>query len=351
MNQNHLDIVKQYYGKTLSTTKDLKSKACCSGASVPQYAKKILSDIHPEVLNRFYGCGSPIPLDLEGKTVVDLGCGTGRDCFIFSKLVGPQGKVFGVDMVDEQLAIANQYIDYHMKTFGFSKPNISFLKGYIEDLNSIGIEKNSVDVITSNCVINLSPDKTLVFSDIFRALRPGGELYFSDIFSGKRIPSSLTKDPLLVGECLGGALYIEDFRRLLLTIGIPDYRILSKSKVELDSPEIESKVGNIDFYSMTVRAFKLDDLEDRCEDYGQIAYYLGTIPEAPHFFTLDDHHVFEKHKALAVCSNTASMVQNTRYSRHFNVMGDTSTHFGLFPCSTIHTEAVRAASSPSGACC
>jgi SAM-dependent methyltransferase len=219
-----------------------------------------------------------------------------------------------------------------MARFGYSRPNVDFRKGYIEDLKELAIEDNSVDVVISNCVVNLSPDKSPVFSEIFRVLKPGGELYFSDVFAGRRVPEELRSDPVLRGECLSGALYIEDFRRLLRDVGCPDYRAVSKTRLSIDDPEIEAKVGMIEFCSVTVRAFKLDSLEDICEDYGQAAVYLGTIPHYPHEFTLDDHHVFVAGKPMLVCGNTASMLQETRYGKHFTVIGDRSTHFGPFDC-------------------
>ncbi|MGE3975314.1 MAG: methyltransferase domain-containing protein [Bdellovibrionales bacterium] len=343
-----LDSVKEYYGKTLKTNQDLQTSACCTAESMPVHLRDILKEVHDEVKDKFYGCGSPIPSSLEGKTVLDLGSGSGRDCFILSKLVGPRGHVIGVDMTDEQIAVAKKHLDYHTQRFGLSAPNITFRKGYIEDLEEIGIKSSSIDVVVSNCVINLSPSKERVFSEIFRVLKPGGELYFSDVFSSRRIPKELAEDKLLIGECLGGALYIEDFRRLLNRLGCSDYRTISTSKIDLISQDIQKKAGKIDFYSMTVRAFKLN-LEDRCEDYGQVAYYLGSIPEYPNAFTLDDHHIFEKNKAHLVCSNTASMLKDTRYSSHFKVVGDLTQHFGLFDCASPITQNVK--SDTFGACC
>ena len=106
--------VKEYYGETLSSNKDLKTNACSTDESIPDYLKPLLSNIHDEVAMKYYGCGSPIPLDLEGKTVLDLGCGTGRDCFLLSQLVGENGRVIGVDMTDAQLEVAQKHIQWHM---------------------------------------------------------------------------------------------------------------------------------------------------------------------------------------------------------------------------------------------
>ncbi|MDR9366057.1 MAG: methyltransferase domain-containing protein [Balneolaceae bacterium] len=341
--------VKEYYGKVLKKSKDLKSSACCTTESLPDWQKEILKDIEDEVVTRFYGCGSPIPLDLEGITVLDLGCGTGRDLFMVSKLVGENGHVIGIDMTEEQLEVGRRLTDKQTKRFGFEKPNVSFLNGYIEDLDSVGLEDNSVDVVISNCVINLSPDKKRVFSEIFRVLKPGGELYFSDIFTDRRVPRELQEDPVLYGECLSGAMYMEDFRRLLRETGCLDYRVLSESPISLDNPEIEKKVGMINFYSMTIRAFKLNSLEDICEDYGQVAVYKGSIPHAPHRFELDDHHIFETGKPMLVCGNTAAMLEETRFKNHFTVAGDRSVHYGAFDCGD--SVGLSEEKTTSGGCC
>ena len=154
-----VEAIKDYYGKVLSTNEDLQTSACCTAEAMPSELRKILPEIHQEVRDKFYGCGSPFPPALEGRTVLDLGCGAGRDVYMLSKLVGPTGKVIGVDMTDEQLAVAEKHIQYHTDKFGYDKANVRFVKGYIEDLTGAGIEENSVDLVVSNCVTNLSPDK------------------------------------------------------------------------------------------------------------------------------------------------------------------------------------------------
>lgn len=345
------ESVKEYYGKVLSGTHDLKTNACCSTEYSPTNHREILAQIEEEVLTKFYGCGSPIPPVLDGCTVLDLGCGSGRDVYLASKLVGANGFVIGIDMTEEQLAVANRHIGSQTKKFGYKKPNVKFKKGYIEDLKKIGIKDNSVDVVISNCVINLSPDKKSVFSEIFRALKPGGELYFSDVFAGCRIPEKLAKDPVLYGECLSGALYIEDFRRMLREVGCLDYRVTFKKPITMNNPELEAKVGIIDFYSMTIRAFKLNSLEDICEDYGQVAVYKGTIEEAPHSFILDDHHTFIKGKPMLVCGNSAAMLAETRYAKHFKVTGDRKIHYGPFECEPIAMKREQGDNSSGGCCC
>lgn len=345
--QTALATVKEYYGKILTGSKDLQTSACCSTESFPPAHRAILAEIDSEILDKFYGCGSPIPPAIEGCRVLDLGCGSGRDVYLASKLVGPNGFVIGVDMTDEQLAVARKHIDSQTRRFGFSKPNVDFRQGYIEDLAACGIADNSIDLVISNCVINLSPDKEKVFSEIFRVLKPGGELYFSDVFTDRRMPATLKNDPLLYGECLGGAMYIEDFRRLLRSLGCQDYRVVSQRPIGLNNQEIAAKAGMINFNSITVRAFKLACLEDICEDFGQVASYNGTIPDSPHFFTLDDHHTFFTGKPMLVCGNSTAMVQETRFGSHFTVFGNRSVHFGAFPCGP----SPDANSGSGGSCC
>lgn len=343
--------VKEYYGRILSSKDDLKTSACCSIESLPTQHRQVLALIEDEILDKFYGCGSPIPSAIDGCTVLDLGCGSGRDVYLASRLVGPEGFVIGVDMTDEQLEVARRHVDTQMERFGYRSPNVDFRQGYIENLAACGIADNSVDLVISNCVINLSPNKERVFAEIFRVLKPGGELYFSDVFSGRRIPCELRNDPVLYGECLGGALYIEDFRRMLGRLGCPDYRVISQKQISLDNPEVEAMAGMVDFYSMTIRAFKLASLEDICEDYGQAAVYLGTIPHMPHCFPLDDHHLFIAGKPMLVCGNSAAMVSETRFARHFKIIGDRSTHFGPFDCAPASAKEAGGDACSGGACC
>lgn len=339
--------IQDYYGKVLKSSKDLKTSACCTNEAIPEKHKKVLAKIHDEVLSKFYGCGSPLPDALEGKTVLDLGCGTGRDVYLLSALVGSSGKVIGVDMTNEQLDTAKAHINYHIEVFGYKEPNVDFRFGYIEDLKTVGLEDNSVDVVVSNCVINLSPDKETVFSEIFRVLKPGGELYFSDVFADRRIPAHLFDDPVLLGECLSGAMYTEDFRRMLIRLGCPDYRVVSQSPIEIEDQQIAEKIGMINFTSKTIRAFKLDSLEDQCEDFGQTATYLGNIAGLPHRFSLDDHHLFQTGKPELICGNTAAMLKETRFKEHFKITGDRSLHFGLFDCS----DSKNRDENISGNCC
>lgn len=330
MSVSHEEIKKYYSNVTVKEQGEMATHTCaCGPECMPAYIRKILADIPEEITTRFYGCGSPLPAALEGCTVLDLGCGTGRDVYLASKLVGPTGKVIGIDMNADQLAVAEAHHAEMAEKWGYD--NVEFKQGYIEALDELGIEDGSVDVVISNCVINLSPDKKAVFDEIWRVLSYGGELYFSDIFADRRIPEEVNSNPLLVGECLGGAMYIEDFRRLMRRCGWEDFRYVKSRAATIDNDEVEALIGNIQFSERTVRAFKLPDIqEDICEEYGQTAIYNGGIEGSENYFDLDDHHRFFKGLRLDVCGNSCSYVQNTRFGKYFTIYGDRSIHFGPF---------------------
>lgn len=322
------DVVQDYYGKQLSNSGDLKTSACCDVSTVPVWLRPLLANIHPEVLARYYGCGLVCPPLLEGARVLDLGCGTGRDIFALAQLVGPTGSVVGVDMTDEQLAVAQEYRHYHAEKFGYD--NVQFHHGYIERLDDLGLAAESFDIIVSNCVINLSPDKPAVMSGVQRLLRPGGEFYFSDVYASRRIPEHLRSDPVLYGECLGGALYWNDFLRLARAAGFIDPRLVEDRPLEITDRVLSAKLGGIRFHSATYRLFKLEGLEDACEDHGQAVVYRGSIPNHPDRFDLDKHHAIETGRVFPVCGNTFRMLQGTRFADHFDFIGDFDRHFGLF---------------------
>lgn len=322
--------VQDYYGKELTKSEDLKTNACCTIAPPPENIKSALSNVHDEVVSKYYGCGLTIPTNLKGMKILDLGSGSGRDCFIAAQLVGENGMVVGVDMTDEQLEVARKHEDWHRDRFGYGKVNTKFLKGNIEKLDELGLEPESFDIIISNCVINLASDKSKVLNDAFKLLKKGGEMYFSDVYSDRRIAKELQQDQVLWGECLSGALYWNDFLRFAKEAGFTDPRSTENKPVTVDNPELEKKVGNVKFFSVTYRMFKIEGLESDCEDYGQAVSYKGNVRECPNAFDLDEHHHFPKGKIMSVCGNTYNMLKETRFKDNFEFYGDFSTHFGIF---------------------
>ncbi|KAJ1919476.1 hypothetical protein H4219_001947 [Mycoemilia scoparia] len=293
-----------------------------------------ISKVPLAIRDRYYGCGTPLPMGIEGLRILDLGCGAGRDCYVAAKLVGPTGEVIGLDMTDEQLKVAVEHIPEYQKVLGY-QPHLKFIKGYIEFLREASLFPGSIDLCISNKALNLSPNKELVLQGVFDILREGGEFYFSDIYSDRRLPNHVRSHPELMGECLGGALYVEDFKRLCQRVGFIDPRQVGNLvPVRIESPELRDLVGPTQFFSITYRLFKSSRsatiLEPTREDYGQVAVYRGTIDGQRARTRFDIDWVFEANRPTPVDGNTAVILSESWLQRHFEVRGDRSHHFGRF---------------------
>jgi len=324
------DELKSYYEEVFAER--IRSGCGCVAEHLHPGMGDVLREMHPELLDAPHGSCSPLPPDLEGRVILDLGCGNGLTAFAAARLAGPTGRVIGIDMRDQLLKVAQEHLPEHMVKCGCKEANVHFMKGYPEDLRSLGIEDNSIDVVVTNEIINISTDKRAIFSEIFRVLKPGGELCFTTVLADRRLPLRLADDSCVLRAGFARAMYSEDFRRLLRDIGCNDYRNISRQPVPLRKPGAANKVGLAGFTYRVVRTFKLP-LEDICEDYGQVAVYKGTMPGFPDAFPLDDHHLFIKDKPMLVCGNSGAMVEETRFGRHFVVTGDKSVHYGPFDCS------------------
>lgn len=345
------ELVQNYYGRELQSSADLKTSACCDVSQVPYWLKHLLAHVHPEVLSRYYGCGLVCPASLQGCRVLDLGCGSGRDVYALAQLVGPSGQVVGIDMTPEQIDVARRHQAHHADVFGFD--NVRFIQGYIEQLEELGLPEASFDVIVSNCVVNLSPDKEAVLRGIHKLLKPGGEFYFSDVYADRRVPASLRNDPVLYGECLGGALYWNDFVHMAKSNGFLDPRLVEDRPLEITDPHLAAKVGPLRFFSATYRLFKLNELEPACEDHGQAVIYKGSITHATHNFKLDKHHDIETGRIFPVCGNTWQILKHSRLAPHFEFIGGGEQHFGLFKgCgASMPFDEFPAGVCASGTCC
>ena len=286
--------VREFYGQA---AEEPKTELCCP----VQPAADDLAHIPPEVVERFYGCGSPVAAAalVPGETMVDLGSGAGIDCFIAAKKVGADGHVYGIDMTDPMLAVAQDCQPQVAAALGYDV--VEFRKGYLEQ---IPLEAATADVVTSNCVINLSADKPRVFREIWRVLRDHGRAVIADIVSDREVPPKMHADGQLWGECISGALTEEAFLSALERAGFYGVSVLRKS--------FWREVEGCRFYSVTVRSFKFEK-QAGCRYVGQHAIYLG-----PHKAVIDEEgHLFPRGTLVEVCTDTASKLSNPPYTGSF----------------------------------
>ncbi|KAF7668860.1 hypothetical protein LDENG_00282820 [Lucifuga dentata] len=309
--------VKKYYGSRLESSDDLQTNAAsCSFQPVPRGVTDALSLVHPDVTKRFFGCGLPFPAKLEGCRVLDLGSGSGRDCYAFSKLVGPSGSVIGIDMTEELITMSQMYIQYHQKKLGYNEPNVTFVQGYMEKLSEAGIQSNSMDVVLSNCVICLCPDKKAVLQEAYNVLKEGGELYFSDMYASKVIPDHMKQDSLLWGEGMSGSLFWKDLISLAHSVGFSTPRLVSASHIVVHNSELKAKTGDISYASGTYRLFKLppDPVKSKAK-----VVYLGSVADFPDELNFDSSHRFKKDVAVEVNGELATILQCSRFSSVFKI--------------------------------
>ena len=319
-------ILQDFYGKAaIEPQKEL----CCP----VKYDAAEIGHIPQEVIDRFYGCGSPMSAAevRPGETVLDLGSGAGIDCFIAAKKVGPRGKVIGVDMTEPMLRAANTHKPAVAGKLGYDA--VEFRKGFLE---AIPAEDKSVDLVTSNCVINLSPDKSKVFSEIWRILKDRGRLVVADIVADRPVPLSLQAHQDLWGECISGALSEEEFIAGLERAGFYGLALLKKT--------FWKEVEGYEFHSITVRGFKHEAKADRAS-LGQRAVYRG-----PYKAVLDDEgRLFPRGEAVEVLADTAAKLKAAPYAGHFTVLeadGLVASPFGV-----IAKEACCAPDGGGSSCC
>ncbi|MCC5790008.1 MAG: methyltransferase domain-containing protein, partial [Opitutales bacterium] len=311
---------------------------CCPVDYDPQY----LSIIPTEVIEKDYGCGGPSQWLEPGETVLDLGSGTGKICFIASQVVGAEGKVIGIDMTDDMLEVARRNAPVVAEKTGFA--NVAFRKGRIQDL-ALDLEKfdqklgaqpvssvnswlraeelaeelrlqeplvpdNSVDVVVSNCVLNLVADeeKKKLFAEIFRVLKKGGRAVISDIVSDEPVPQHLQNDPDLWSGCISGAMTEEGFLKAFEEAG---FHALEYVKFETKPWQT---VEGIEFRSVTIRAYK--GKQGPCLEHNQAVIYNGPFKEV----TDDDGHRYPRGTRMAVCEKTFRLLQQSPYATRFTFL-------------------------------
>ena len=325
------EVRKRYAaGATVTET-----KLCCP----IDYNEKYLQVIPQEVIECDYGCGDPSKYLREGETVLDLGSGSGKICFIAAQIVGPNGKVIGVDMTDEMLAVARRNAPIVAERLGYS--NVEFRKGRIQDLGlnvdlldaelkrrpissaasflaadelaqelrvkSPLVVSDSIDVVVSNCVLNLVEphSKRQLFEEIFRVLKIGGRAVISDIVSDEEVPEHLQNDPELWTGCISGALTEEGFLNAFTNAGFYGVQILNRD----DRPW--QTIEGIEFRSITIEAFK--GKQGACFERNQAVIYKGPFKEVLD----DDNHRMERGVRYAVCDKTYNLYRKLPYRQFF----------------------------------
>ncbi len=308
---------------------------CCPVDYHPEYLKVIPQ----EVIDRDYGCGDPSKHLREGETVLDLGSGGGKICFIAAQVVGPRGRVIGVDMNDTMLELARRSQRQVVSKVGYD--NVQFRKGKIQDMaidrdrldaflkehpvtDEAGLQRlesftsqmrrdspmvadDSIDVVVSNCVLNLvdAADKEQLFREIFRVLRPGGRAVISDIVSDEPVPQRLQQDSELWSGCVSGAFQESDFLSAFERAGF--YGI----EMPLWQQQPWRTVDGIEFRSVTVIAFK--GKEGPCFEHNQAVIYRGPFSSVHD----DNGHVFPRGERIAVCRKTFEIMTRPPYGDQF----------------------------------
>lgn len=328
-------VVKERYSVGAQTR---VADLCCPVNYDPQYLKVIPA----EVLERDYGCGDPSRHLKPGETVLDLGSGTGKICFIAAQVVGPTGRVIGVDMTADMLAVARENAPKVAAAIGYD--NVEFRRGRIQDLaldldllderlaeqpirdvagllaaealthelraTAPLVAAESVDVVVSNCVLNLveSGQKRQLFAEIYRVLRRGGRAVISDIVSDEVVPAELQADPELWSGCISGAMTEEGFLAAFEAAGFHGIRILELGR------EPWQTVHGIEFRSLTVEAFKGKD--GPCFEHQQAVIYKGPFKEVLD----DDGHRMTRGARYAVCEKTFKLYSQEPYRGSFELV-------------------------------
>ena len=318
-----------------ASAKSTEAELCCP----VDYQSEYLKVIPAEVVERDYGCGDPSRYVREDETLLDLGCGTGKICFIAAQIVGPKGKVIGVDMTDEMLAVARRNAPVVAKRIGYA--NVDFRKGRIQDL-ALDLERldselkrspitdaasflaadelaqdlrckhpliasDSIDVVVSNCALNLvePQSKRTLFEEIFRVLKKGGRAVISDIVSDEDVPEELQNDPELWSGCISGALTEGKFVAAFEDAGFYGIRILKRDA------EPWRTVQGIEFRSVTIEAFK--GKQGECFERNQAVIYRGPFKEVLD----DDNHRMQRGQRYAVCDKTYNLYHKAPYQDSF----------------------------------
>lgn len=299
------DDVRSFYSNAALAAQE---SLCCP----TDYNEEDLSHIPKEVREISYGCGSPVSkADLQpGDVMIDLGSGGGIDCFIAAKFVGAKGRIIGVDMTEEMLALATKNTAPVAENLGYA--NVEFRKGFLE---AIPVEDRSVDLVTSNCVINLSVNKYGVFEEIHRILKPGGSFLIADIISEREVPQEMKNDKELWGECISGACTLAEF---LTAAGKSQFKGFKFQKDYL-----WKEVQGIKFYSYTIAGYKFEASED-----ASCRKKLNAIYSGPFQSVTCEGIVFPLGSAVEIGEEDAELLRAGPYAGQF-IISDPETEAPL----------------------
>ncbi|MFI5394188.1 MAG: methyltransferase domain-containing protein [Candidatus Binatia bacterium] len=384
MHVNVEDVVRERYTQGARKREDI---LCCPTSYEAQY----LNVLPQEIIERDYGCGDPSAYVHAGEAVLDLGSGAGKICYITAQIVGPSGRVIGIDMNDEMLALARRYQPDIASRLGYD--NVSFRRGKIQDLRTDPdavdaylrghpvasaadlaqlecflaeqrrerplVADQSVDVVVSNCVLNLvrDDDKQVLFAEIFRVLRRGGRAVISDIVSDEPVPDSLKQDPKLWSGCIAGAFQESAFLDAFAAAGFYGIELLKRDALPWRT------IDGIEFRAVTVSAWK--GKAGACWDHNQAVIYRGPWSEVRD----DDGHTLRRGMPMAVCEKTFRLYTQEPYARDIvpveprvAVTADTAKPFDCARDATRHpretkgrdyqvtTEATAACCGNNGSC-
>jgi len=319
-------LVREFYGAAADKPQE---ELCCP----VRPAADDIGHIPVETIERYYGCGSPVGLaDIRpGEVTLDLGSGAGIDVFIAAKKVGENGRAIGVDMTSEMLAVARESQQAVARNLGYDV--VEFRRGFLEE---IPVGDGDVDLVTSNCVINLSPDKKRVFSEMWRVLKDHGRMVVSDIVSEEAVPTRHRRDPRLWGECISGALTEEEFLAYLERAGFYGLQVLQKS--------FWREVDGYRFFSICVRGYKFEK-KAGCRYTGQLAVYQGPFKGVSD----EEGHYFPRGVAIEVCTDTAAKLAHPPYAGAFVVIDPEGERTADFVCCA--AEATDSGQIAAACCC
>lgn len=331
-------VESSVYDRYAAAAQQVEPALCCP----VEYAADFLSVIPDEVIQRDYGCGDPTPYVEPGDTVLDLGSGGGKLCFIAAQVVGETGRVIGVDCNREMLGLARKAAPEVAMRVGFS--NVEFRYGMIQDLeldlarletelaehpvkNSDDflrlrhlqehlrsehalIESNSIDCVVSNCVLNLvrQQDRKQLFGEIFRVLRAGGRAAISDIVSDETVPEEMKQDPQLWSGCLSGAFREDEFLQAFEQAGFHGIEVVKRAKDPWQT------INGIEFRSVTVVAYK--GKQGPCLERNQAVVYRGPFKKVDD----DDGHTYRRGERMAVCDKTFRLLGQKPYQGMFDAI-------------------------------